>query len=245
MNPLTGRIPTAVVLLVLAAIPVDGFGQAETPPEAGPVFEAVPPSKAVPPVEDLGDERYRIGAITVDKAGQSFTLGGKILHLNQPLEYLAVMRGGYKGYESLLELDASAVEFQLACILIGLDDQKSVKPRFQFDEREAVGQALDITVSWGEDDEAKTVKASNALMAGDETFDDHKWVYIGSMPSTQDGSLMAEASGTLIGFVHDPLSIIDHQKGAGVGAYGMMTGNSALLPPEGTPVTLTVSVITE
>lgn len=247
MNRLARRVPIAAVLLVLAGVSV--HGEAETPPEAVPpsdtVIEAAAPSGAVAPIEDLGDERYRIGTIVVDKARRSFTVPGKILHLKKPLEYLAVKRNGAKGYESLLELDTLAVEFKLACILLGLDEEKSVKPRFQFDKREAEGQALDITVGWRQGADTKTVNASNALMAGDKPYDDNDWVYVGSATSPNGGHLLAEASGTLIGFVHDPFSIIEHRKGAGVGAYGTMTGNSSLLPPVGTPVTLTVALITE
>jgi len=198
-----------------------------------------------PPVEDLGEGRYRIGTITVDKAERRFSLGGKILHLTQPLEYLAVMTEGHKGYESLLELETSAVDFQLACILIGLDDEKSVKPRFQFDENEVDGQAVDITISWEVDGEVKTTGAAKALTAGDGPFSDAGWVYIGSRLSPQDGRLLSETSGTLIGFVHDPMSIIEHRKGAPAGSYGMVTGNADFLPPEGSPITLTVSVITD
>ena len=202
-------------------------------------------SEAAPPIKDLGDERYQVGTITVDKAARTFSLGGKVLHLTQPLEYLAVKTDGYKGYESLLELETSAVDFQLACILVGLDDEKSVKPRFQFDENEAEGQAVDITISWEVDGEVKTATAAKALTAGDGPFTDAGWVYVGSRPSPQDGSLLAEMSGTLIGFVHDPLSIIEHRKGARAGSYGMVKGNSELMPPEGSPITLTVSVITD
>ena len=81
------------------------------------------------------------------------------------------------------------------------------------------------------------------MTAGDETFSDDGWVYIGSTPSPQDGSLLAEMSGSLIGFVHDPTSIIEHRKGAPAGSYGMVTGNADILPPEGSTITLTVSVI--
>ena len=196
-----------------------------------------------PTIEDLGEGRYRIGTITVDKTNQEFSLGGKILHLTQPLEYIAVMPEGYKGYESLLELKTSAVDFQLACILIGLDDEKSIKPQFQFDENEAEGQAVEITISWEVDGEVTTTSAARALTAGDESFTDAGWVYIGSVLSPEDGSLLAEMSGTLIGFVHDPLSIIEHRKGAPAGSYGMITGNADILPPEGSLITLTVSVV--
>ena len=203
-------------------------------------------SKDAPPgIEDLGDDNYRIGTITVNKSAHTFSLSGKILHLEKPLEYLAVKTEGYKAYESLLELESSATEFQLACILVGLDDETSVKPRFQFDENETEGPVVEIMISWEVDGNIKTLSAADALSSGDDPFDDAGWVYIGSRPSPQDGSLMAELSGTLIGFVHDPLAIIEHRTGAGAGSYGMITGNSELLPPEGSPITLTVSVVTD
>ena len=202
-------------------------------------------SEAAPPIEDLGDERYRVGPITVDKAARSFSLSGKVLHLTEPLEYVAVKTGGHKGYESLLELETSAVEFQLACILVGLDDEKSMKPRFQFDENEVEGQAVEIAISWEADGVLKTTSAANAMTAGDAPFADDGWIYVGSQLSPENGNLLAEMSGTLIGFVHDPFSIIEHRKGAPAGSYGMITGNADLLPPEGSLITLTVSVVTD
>ena len=135
------------------------------------------------PIEELGDERYRIGNISVDKAQRSFSVSGRILNLDTPLEYLAVKKDGAKGYESLLELDTSAFEFNLACILVGLDDKNNVKPRYQFDEREAEGQAVEITLSWSLGEEQQTVKAADVLLSGEDVFDDHRWVYVGSVPA--------------------------------------------------------------
>ena len=232
MNRRPIRAAQIAVFATLLTLPIIGFGQDEAPQ---PDMD----------IEELGDDRYRIGNIIVDKKNQSFTLGGKILHLGKPLEYLAVKTNGAKGYESLLELETSASEFQLACILVGLDDANSVKPRWQFDENDVEGQAVKISVFWTDDGKRKVVRAANALMRGDEPFDNHDWVYSGSLPSPQDGSLLAEMSGTLIGFVHDPLAIIEHRTGAGIGAYGSITGNSLVLPPEGSPVTLMVSVISD
>lgn len=203
-----------------------------------------PATDAGPAIQDLGEQRYRIGRVTVDKGARSFTVPGRVIHLSGPMEYVAVTEGGMKEYESVLELGASATEFQLACILIGLDDANSVKPRYQFDDREAEGQAVDIVIAWERDGKTHRTKAANALLQGDEPFDDHDWVYIGSN-TQQDGELMAEMVGTLIGLVHDPDAIIEHRRGAGIGAYGMITANPGLLPPEGAPVTVSVSAITE
>jgi hypothetical protein len=197
------------------------------------------------PIEKLGDERYRIGAITIDRNTASFTVPGKILHLTDALEYLAVSIEGMKEYESLLELSTSPADFNLACILLGLDDKNSVKPRYQFDERKADGQAVAISLSWEKDGETVTISGENALANGSEMFDDNGWVYIGSTTGNYGKEFMADVGGTLIGFVHDPYSIIDHRNGAGIGNYGLITGNEDVLPAVGTAISLTVSVLQE
>lgn len=198
------------------------------------------PRRALPPVEELGGDRYRIGAVTVDRGKRQLSVPGRVLHLDDTLEYIAVSRGGQKDYESLLELDASGLEFQLASILIGLDDADAVKPRYQFDEREALGPAVSVRISWDDAGETRSIDAANALLNNDEPFDDHDWVYIGSIE--ENGELWAQTTGTLIGFVHDPYAIIEHRQGVGVGNYGFIKGNHLLLPPEGAPVTVSVSV---
>ena len=81
------------------------------------------------------------------------------------------------------------------------------------------------------------------MTVGEEMFDDDGWVYIGSTTSHDDQQFMAEMTGTLIGFVHDPYSIIEHHNGAGIGSYGIITGNESVLPPEGTDISISVSLV--
>lgn len=194
-----------------------------------------------PRMEPLGDERYRIGSIIVDRDARTFSVPGKIIHLDSALEYVAVSRGGMKEYESLLELDTLPREFNLACILIGLDDAGAVKPRYQFDDRDAEGPSVAISISWEADGEKKTLSAANAMKTGEDTYNDNSWVYIGSNTSPDGKHFMADVGGTLIGFVHDPDSVIEHRNGAGIGAYGLITGNEDVLPEEGSAVTLKVT----
>ncbi len=54
---------------------------------------------------------------------------------------------------------------------------------------------------------------------------------------------LADSSGSLIGLVHDPMTIIEHQLGLGIGAYGSILGNSEILPPVGTRMTLIVAAL--
>jgi hypothetical protein len=68
------------------------------------------------------------------------------------------------------------------------------------------------------------------------------WAYIGSYVQPYDQRYVADETGTLIGFVNDPASIIEHRTGLGIGAYGSVQGNPAVLPPVGSPVELIVAV---
>lgn len=225
---------------IVALLVIGALFTASAPAWSGDEGDAQPPH-----MEKIGEKRYRIGEIIVDQAAAEFTLPGTVLHLKDPLEYLAVARGGLKEYESLLELSASPMEFNLACILIGLDEKNSVKPRYQFDERKAEGQAVSVSISWQQDGETVRISGAQAMSIGDEVFADDSWVYIGSMTSEDGQQFMADMTGTLIGFVHDPYSVIDHANGAAIGAYGLLTGNEDLLPPEGSIISVTVSLITQ
>ena len=223
----TKVIATVGVLFFSCLLAQAAYAQEDTGPKMGAIV-------------DLGDQRFQIGEIIIDRDAQEFTVPGKILHLSDALEYLAVSTGGMKDYESLLELTTSPRDFNLACILIGFDDTNSVKPRYQFDELEVEGPPVVMTLSWQEEGETRSVSAANAMVAGEDTFDDDSWVYIGSATSEDGKQFLAERGGTLIGFVHDPYSIIDHKTGGGIGAYGLITGNKTLLPAEGTAIRLTV-----
>lgn len=213
-------------------------------PQGQPVRAAdlggVPPEKQ-PTVEKLDDGRLRIGRILVDRSTQSFTLPGTLIRLEPPLEYIAVTKGGFKAYESLLELEANAFEFNLACILIGLDAEGSTRLQYQFDTQPVQGMEVAIRVSWKQDGQSMEMPVARLLSDESELIEASVWVYIGS--SFDGDTYRADQVGTLIGFVHDPASVIEHQKGLGIGAYGAVQANPAVAPAIGTPITLTISVI--
>ena len=196
-----------------------------------------------PPIEDLGDGKYQVGRILVDKPGRRFTVQAKLIHTDDPLEYLAVARGGEKDYESLLELRTRGLHFNIACILIGLDDSEVVHPKFQFDETPVEGPEVALRLSWEGEDGVVEIAAEDALrvVGGPAEARETKWVYTGSaMYPSDPPTYLADSSGSLIGFVHDPMTIIEHRLGLGIGAYGSILGNKDLLPPIGTRMTLTV-----
>ena len=235
---------TAWLALVALAAGAAGLAMAEQPiPPAQPAVSAAPPAGGI---QDLGAGRYRIGAIAVDKPARRFSVPGRILRTSGPLEYFATAPGGMKAYETLLELQAGGLEFNLACILVGLDAAQSRPTEFQFDRKPAEGQLVELTVSWPVDGKQRTASATELLLSDEQRESQvaagDQWVYTGSQMDTTGRGFFAEQTGTLIGFVHDPLTVIEHRTGLGIGAYGVIAGNPALLPAVDTPIELTVTV---
>jgi len=210
------------------------------PPETSPpvVRDPALPRPPATEVRHLGNGRYQVGAIEVDKRGARFTVGASIARREPPLEFLAVTRAGYKAYESLLRLDASAYEFNLACILIGLDPAHGKPPRYHFDPEPAEGDRVDLRIEWQVDGQKRRVDVADLIQLEGETLAPGEWVYTGSRFTT-DGRFLAELDGTVIGFVHDPASIIEHRSGS-LGSFGKLDANHELLPPDGTKLTLIV-----
>lgn len=202
---------------------------------------AVPSGKTS--VEDLGDGRYRIGAITIDKTKGQFSVPGSVIDLqrpNSPIEYIAVTKGGYKRYEAIFEMDTSAVDFNLACILIGLDASHAIQSKQHFAPQPLKGDAVEIFVSWEQEGKTRRVPVTDILRVAGSTHAPDEWVYTGSF-FYGDGKYMAEVAGSLVGFVHDPASIIEHRVGLGLGNYGAVIGNTDVLPRPGTAVLLSIA----
>jgi len=51
---------------------------------------------------------------------------------------------------------------------------------------------------------------------------------------------LAEEAGTLIGFIHDQDSIIEHRDGIGLGQFGKVAIDRDLLPPMGTAIRIRI-----
>jgi hypothetical protein len=237
-------------LLVLAA---DAFAQstAESPARSSAPTAAAPPQPFAtgrpPPVGELkplGKDRYQIGRIVVDKKAGRFTLPGRVHVMGQPLEYLVTAPGGMKEYETLLEVDATGSEFNLACILLGLERDPRQGPFYQFSEAPLVGPKVLVSIAWQDGNKRREISAAEALLdpKGDVRPESVEWVYTGSLSMPPDGQFAADITGTLIGFVHDANSIIESVAGLGIGAYGSVSGNAALLPPVGAPIELIVQL---
>jgi len=178
-------------------------------------------SNSQPPIKDLGGNQYQVGQISIDKNKAQFRVPGKVIRTEPPIEFLAVTKGGMKAYESVLELEVNAFEFNLACILIGLDAENAVMPDYHFDEKPIKGDRVEVYVEWQENDRTVSIPIAELLSEGEKEPKPptSEWVYTGSV-FLPDGIYLAALDGVLIGFVHDPSTIIEHRTGVGMGSYG-------------------------
>lgn len=189
-------------------------------------------------IERLDGYRARVGTIVVDRRERRFTLPGRVLRDQPPLEFLAVTQGAAKAYEAVLELDTDAYRFNIACLLIGLDSDWKQAPRGHFDPLPAQGKTATVTLRWEQDGQRREVPAHEIFEGSGSAQANKVWVYTGSKAVGQ--KFLAAQDGTLIGFSHDPASLIEHREGIGLGDYGSVRIKPGALPPVGNPVELEV-----
>jgi hypothetical protein len=231
-----------IVALACSAAFGASTSRAQTPPPISPPSSA---SSIVGELKSLGQDRYQVGRIIIDKRAHSFSVPGRVLVLGKPLEYLATSPGGMKAYEALLELDTNGSEFNLACILVGLErDSKQAPLRRQASPGPLVGQRVALSIAWTEVGKRRQVPAAEALLNPEAGVkpESVEWVYTGSPATDGRDRFAADVTGTLVGFVPDANSIIESAVGIGIGAYGSVRG-SALLPPVGSAVELIVEAV--
>jgi hypothetical protein len=198
--------------------------------------------KAPPAPKKAGENLVRLGKILIDTKNNEVSVSGRMLP-DRTLEFIASTRMGAKSYESAIELDTDAVTFNLAMLMIGLDKSRAVVPELHFGPTVA-GDPVEIWVEWG------TGKTSRKIRIDELLYDERArkvpemgaWVYTGST-MYPGGDFAAEVDGVLIGFVHDPASIIENTVGSGIHAYGTIKLNPALKLQAGTAVKLTVKAI--
>jgi len=226
----------AVALLLAPAL----VWAADPVPATPPAASKPAPTPSQPDVLDLGGGRYRVGSIEVDKNARSFTVPGVLNLVEGPLEYIACVRKAMKAYETLVELDCNAYEFNVACLLIGLDPKKSTVPKRHFDPEPAKGDAVSVTIEWQDNGQAKRFAPEKLIKGGEAALPKGDWVYTGST-ILEDGRYLAELMGPVIGFVHDPAPIIEHSIGAHSTGYGVLVPDAEVLPAKGTPMRIQVT----
>lgn len=210
--------------------------QAQQPP--APRTPYVGPTPTPSPVERLGQDQLRVGNIRINTARRELSVNGVVNEV-QTLEFMANTKGGFKAYESALELDTNAVNFNVACLLIGLDSSRAVPSRFQFDPASPQGDPVELFVEWESEGTRRRIRAEEVLYNRQTktTMAEGPWVYTGSMFLADGNRYMAETDGTIVGFMHNASPIVENPR-TSVGNYGDTIINPDLKWKAGMPVQL-------
>jgi hypothetical protein len=203
------------------------------------------PSETRPPaVEKLGDNKFRIGQIMVDAAARQVSVPGRVNENVMQLEFIANALGGNKAYESALTLETSATAFNLALVLIGLDPAHARNvPKYHFDPATPEGDQVEIWVECPRK-ECERFPAERLMYDKErkQELSGGGWVYTGSS-FIPNGPYRAELDGVLVGFVHDPSSIIEYTGGGALNRFGRIVTNPGLGIKDGMEILVTVKAI--
>lgn len=230
------KIVTAAVAVMLSA----GVTVAQpAPPLPKPVLDK-------PRVEKTGPNTFLVSGLRVDTAKREVTADGTINDVTV-LEFVANTRSGMKAYESAFTIDADAVSYNAALLLIGLDPARAKVPRHHFDENAPDGDPVEMFVEFMVAGQARRVRVEELLYdkRTKTTLPEGPWVYTGStfIDMVDRWEFLAAADGVLIGFVHSPAPLIENPRAGAVNGYGAVVLNPNLGLSPGLPVKLTVRAL--
>jgi hypothetical protein len=210
------------------------------------VFAQFPAPKPADAIKKLGPNVFAIGSIRVDTAKREVSVPGKVNSV-AVLEFVAGTKDGMKAYESALSLEAYAINFNAALLLIGLDTAHGRAPTHHFDPAVPQGDPVEIWVEGSANGKNFRVPAEQLLYDREKNaaISGSSWVYTGStfLQGNPTPRFMAEEDGVLIGFVHSPAPLIEQVLGSGVARYGRIVLNPNLGLAPDMPITLTVKAL--
>jgi hypothetical protein len=232
---LSSILAAVTVVFTVTAPAVAQRGNAQKEPETA-VNQAA--------VERLGPTLFRVGSIQVDVARRELSVAGTVNPDVRTLEFIANARDGARAYETVVTLQTDAVTFNTALLLIGLDRTRSRNaPTAHFDPAIPEGDTVEIFIECP-GKECQRMPAERLMYDQDakRTPEGGSWVYTGST-FLPDGRYLAQLDGSLVGFVHDPASIIEYAAGAGLNRYGSIIFNPNVGLIAGTNVTMIVRAV--
>lgn len=206
---------------------------------ADPKKEFAPPT---PQAEKVGPDRYRVGVVMVDTTAKTLEFPARIGLRRGALEYLITPRDG-KTHETLLITDASALEFQVAALLLDLEPGGGV--RRQGDSQAPRGPEVELTVAWRRRDQTGTER-SVRVAAETLVWDMKRRAPMGSGAWVLSG-IEANRFGAgdplgLVAIYRDPDAVVNNRLPGGADDTTYKV-NERVLPPTGVPVQVRLRVV--
>jgi len=185
--------------------------------------------------EKIGEDRYRLGKVTVDLKAKTVTCGGKVMMSKGVIEYFAVAPEG-KVHESVLLLNARPLHLQLGLILLGLEPKGGL--RYQGDTQSPQGSPVEVFTSWQRNGKPVRVRAEEMVwdVVKKAPMDRNAWVFSGSLVDKK--GFVADRELSLIATYRDPAAIVNNALPTG-SDDSIYKVNERIVPRWDTPVTVT------
>lgn len=231
----------AHVLLVLTSRPANASTQGPNSPTLQP---SNTPTLQHPIVHLTASNTFQIGHVELDKARRTVSIPARVRLRNEVVEYALVTEQG-KAYESMLTTDARPSDIHVAFLLLGvnavdLPDQPG-KPM-----PVPKTNALTIEVTWTNNGQSARFALSElvSLTSGGAepkapSMNIKSWLYNGSIMNPR--GFAAQVEGSIISLIRDPSALINNP-GSDRDNDNIHFPNASLLPTEGTPVRLIITL---
>lgn len=194
-----------------------------------------------PPIEKIGDARYRFGDLTIDKQENYVELPVTINMNKGLLEYLLVGNAG-KVHESLLKTGVEAQILQTALLFLGLQGTKNPLSQ-QGDVRAPEGDKVELWIVVSKEPPSEPIHLEDWVInkTKDKPLEPVQWVFTGSY-FNQDHMFMAQTESSLIALYRDPAAIIDNPLPDG-SRDDIWFSREGTVPAVGTEVTLRIKKV--
>jgi hypothetical protein len=204
---------------------------------------------AQPPVEELGNNRYRVGKIQLDKNLGTASFQARVNQVEGNLEYLLVTPSG-STHESLLVTDISPKELHVAMLLLGARTSGptadpapgQLNADFLKNAPAPQGSPLLFTVSWQEKGRHKSAPVEDWVFHSGtkRSAERGPWIYTGSY--LREGTFLAELDGCFAALVHNPSALINNPR-KGRDNDAAWEPHRKQMPPQSTPVEITLRLL--
>lgn len=227
------KLKFGVSLAIFLVMP--GLGGSSGTADAAELY-SLQPDPAPAAIEKVGEGRFRLGDIVIDKKSRSITFPAQVNQDKGMLEYLIVHRKG-KTHESLLNTRVEGYDLQVAFLLLGYEGSEN-KLAGQGDPSLPQGDAIRIVIRQKSGEEIPAEQwLINKFPEGDRDVGPMKWVYTGSY--SWQGRFQAQDTGSFAAIWHDPVALIDNASPGGE-SNRIWFVKEGTVPAVGTPVDVVV-----
>ena len=193
-------------------------------------------------IEKTADGKLRLGVVELDKASRAIRFPATVNMTSGTVEYALVATTG-KSHEAMFTTSAAPRDIHLAMLLLGVQPAKFA-PGPDKGLSVPATAAVEVSVGWETNGPPKTMTLAELTNVADATADkpatglktDRPWLYNGSRFNA--AGFAATLEGSIISLIADDMALVNNSQ-SDRDNDDIHLPNTALLPPAGTPVTIT------